>query len=111
VILPPLAFQFFYLKMAVLRQNSIRPVFSIIYSTRSPLVAMMQPSDFSDLNHRSALQLSFAKTGSSLVSTTWEMGCNVVELGYMRPRRGILESDDILAKDNRRFRQDSKSSG
>src|SRR5215510_5556385 len=27
------------------------------------------------------------------------MGCYVVELGYMRPRRGILESDDILAKD------------
>lgn len=28
------------------------------------------------------------------------MGCKVVELGYMRPRRGILESDDILAKDS-----------
>jgi len=27
------------------------------------------------------------------------MGCNVAELGYMRPRRGIWESDDILAKD------------
>jgi hypothetical protein len=27
------------------------------------------------------------------------MGCNVVELGYLRPRRGILESDGILAKD------------
>jgi hypothetical protein len=27
------------------------------------------------------------------------MGCNVVELSYTRPRRGILESDDILAKD------------
>ena len=27
------------------------------------------------------------------------MGCNVVELGYIRPRRDILESDDILAKD------------
>jgi hypothetical protein len=66
--------------MAVLRQNSIRPVFSIIYPGRSPLVAMMQPSDFSDLNHRSALRLSFAKTRSPLVSTTWEMGCNVVEL-------------------------------
>src|SRR6266545_188064 len=43
--------------------------------------------------------LSFAKTRSPLVSTTWEMGCNVAELGYMRPRRGILESDDTLAKD------------
>ena len=28
------------------------------------------------------------------------MGCNAVELSYTRPRRGILESDDILAKDN-----------
>jgi hypothetical protein len=27
------------------------------------------------------------------------MGCNVVEPGYIRPKRGILESDDILAKD------------
>jgi hypothetical protein len=27
------------------------------------------------------------------------MGCNVVGLGYMRPRQGILESDDTLAKD------------
>ena len=44
-------------------------------------------------------RLSFAKTRSPLVSTTWEMGCNVVEPGYKRPRRGILESDDILAKD------------
>ena len=43
--------------------------------------------------------LSFAKTRPPLVLTTWEMGCNVVELGYMRPRRGLLESDDILAKD------------
>src|SRR5262249_56641859 len=43
-------------------------------------------------------RLSFAKTRSPLVSTAWEMGCNVVELGYMRPRRGILESGDILAK-------------
>jgi hypothetical protein len=34
-----------------------------------------------------------------LVSTTREMGCNVVEPGYIRPKRGILESDDILAKD------------
>src|SRR6266508_6353279 len=33
------------------------------------------------------------------------MGCNVVELGYMRPRRGILESDDILAKDRHRRAQ------
>jgi hypothetical protein len=44
------------------------------------------------------MNLSFAKTRSPFVSTTWEMGCNVVELGYIRPRRGILESDDILAK-------------
>ena len=27
------------------------------------------------------------------------MECNVVEPGYMRPGRGILESDDIMAKD------------
>src|SRR5215467_4484687 len=43
--------------------------------------------------------VSLAKTRSPLVSTTWEMVCNVVALGYMRPRRGILRSDDILAKD------------
>jgi hypothetical protein len=43
-------------------------------------------------------RLSIAKTRSPLLSTTWEMGCNVVEQGYMRPRRGILESDDILSK-------------
>jgi len=46
------------------------------------------------------IALSFAKTRSPLVSTTRERGCNVVELDYMRPRRVILESDDILAKDN-----------
>jgi hypothetical protein len=34
--------------------------------------------------------LSFANTRSSLVSTTWERGCNVVELSYMRPGRGIF---------------------
>src|SRR5262245_25145584 len=27
------------------------------------------------------------------------MGCNLVELGYMRPSRGVLKSDDIFAKD------------
>jgi hypothetical protein len=27
------------------------------------------------------------------------MECNVVELGYMKPRRGILEQDEVLAKD------------
>ena len=27
------------------------------------------------------------------------MGCNVVELSYIRPKRGIFESDGILAKD------------
>ena len=43
--------------------------------------------------------LSFAKTRSPVVSTTWKMRCNVAELGYMRPRRGILESDEILARD------------
>ena len=43
--------------------------------------------------------MSFAKTRSPVVSTTWEMGGNVAELGYMRPRRGILKSDDILPKD------------
>jgi hypothetical protein len=42
---------------------------------------------------------SFAKTRSPLVLIIWEMGCNVVELDYMRSRRGILESDDILAKE------------
>jgi hypothetical protein len=40
----------------VLRQNSIRPVFSITSSGRPPLVAMLQSSDFGDLNHRSALR-------------------------------------------------------
>src|SRR5215510_12465615 len=40
----------------VLRQNPIRPVFSITSSGRPPLVAMMQPSDFGDLNHLSALR-------------------------------------------------------
>ena len=34
------------------------------------------------------------------------MGCNVVELGYMIPRRDILELDDILAKDRLRQRRD-----
>jgi hypothetical protein len=43
-------------------------------------------------------QLSLAKTRLPLVSTAWEMGCNVAEPGYRRPRRGILELDDILAK-------------
>src|SRR5262245_54305080 len=43
---------------------------------------------------------SFAKTRSPLVSPTCEMGCNVVEPSYMRPRRGIMESDDFLAKDS-----------
>jgi hypothetical protein len=28
------------------------------------------------------------------------MVSNVVEPGYMRPRRGVLESDEILAKDS-----------
>jgi hypothetical protein len=27
------------------------------------------------------------------------MECNVAELGYMKPRRGILEQDEVLAKD------------
>src|SRR5262245_24234315 len=36
---------------AVLRQNSIRPVFSITSSGRLPLVSMMQSSNFSDLDH------------------------------------------------------------
>jgi hypothetical protein len=27
------------------------------------------------------------------------MECNVVELGYMKPRRDILEQDEVLAKD------------
>jgi site-specific recombinase XerD len=40
----------------VLRQNIIRPVFSTISSGRPPLVAMMQSSDFGDLNHRSTLR-------------------------------------------------------
>jgi hypothetical protein len=44
--------------------------------------------------------LSFAKIRSPLLSPTLEMGCNVVELGYMRPRRGILKSDNILEKDS-----------
>jgi len=43
--------------------------------------------------------LSFAKTRTLLVSTTWKIGCNIVELGYMRSRRGILKSIDILVKD------------
>ncbi len=43
--------------------------------------------------------LSFAKTRSPLDSTAWKIGCNVVELGYMRTQRGILESEDILTKD------------
>ena len=30
------------------------------------------------------------------------MECNVVVPDYMRPGRGILESDEILAKDNQR---------
>jgi hypothetical protein len=36
-------------------------------------------------------EVSFARTRSHLVSTTLEMGCNVVEPSYLRPRRGILE--------------------
>jgi hypothetical protein len=44
--------------------------------------------------------VSFAETRSPLVSITWERGCVVVEPGHRRPRRGILESDDILAKDS-----------
>jgi len=28
------------------------------------------------------------------------MGCNVVELGYMRSRWDALESDDVLVKDS-----------
>jgi DNA-binding LacI/PurR family transcriptional regulator len=43
--------------------------------------------------------LSSAKTLSPLISTTLENASNVVELGYKRPKRGILESNDILAKD------------
>jgi len=30
------------------------------------------------------------------------MGCGVLELGYVRPVRDILELDDILAKEMRR---------
>jgi len=37
-----------------------------------------------------------------MVSMTWEMGCNVVEPGYVRPRQGVLETDDILAEDRRK---------
>jgi hypothetical protein len=47
--------------------------------------------------------LSLAKTSSPLVSATWEMGCNVVELGYKRSRRRIMELDDILARDRLRW--------
>jgi hypothetical protein len=43
----------------VLRQTSIRPVFSIASSVCLPLVAMMQSSDFGDSNHRSALRRLF----------------------------------------------------
>src|SRR5215471_12023271 len=32
------------------------------------------------------------------------MGCNVGEPGYMKPRRGILEQDEVLAKDMRSHR-------
>jgi hypothetical protein len=52
---------------------------------------------------RRSLLLSLAKTRSPLVSTTWEMGCNVVELGYKRSRRRIMELDDVLAKDKLRW--------
>ena len=47
----------------------------------------------------SLFYLSFAKTHSPSVSITCETGCNVVERRYMRPRRGNLEQDEILAKD------------
>ena len=47
--------------------------------------------------------LSLAKTRSPLVSTTWEMGCNVVEPGYKRSRRRIMELDDVLARDRLRW--------
>jgi hypothetical protein len=40
--------------------------------------------------------LSFAKTRSPLVSTTWGKGCNVVELGCMR--RLCIRNDDGLLK-------------
>ena len=43
-------------KLHFFRQNPIRPIFSITSSGRPPLVAMMQPSDFGDLNHRFALR-------------------------------------------------------
>jgi hypothetical protein len=46
----------------------------------------------------------FAKTSSPFVSIIWEKGCNVAELGYIRPGRGILESNDTLAKDRGRQR-------
>src|SRR5262245_26644497 len=71
--------------------------------TLPAVVSIRKFGRFSVLHKRSngRFRLSFAKTRSPLVSTTWEMECNVVEPGYMRPMRGILESDDFLAKDRR----------
>jgi hypothetical protein len=40
----------------VLRQNSIRPVFSITSSGRSPFVPVVQSTDFSDLDHCSQIR-------------------------------------------------------
>src|SRR5262245_17621319 len=54
--------------------------------------------------------LSLAKTRSPLVSTTWKMGCNVVEIGYKISRRRILELDDILARDRLRWPHTKSSS-
>jgi hypothetical protein len=39
---------------------------------------------------------SFAKTRSTLVSTIREMVCNIVEPGYMRPRRGIMSLSIVI---------------
>jgi hypothetical protein len=49
-------------------------------------------------------RLSFAKTRSSLVSTTWEMRCNAVEPGYMRPRRAALYPLDMDIELPEKFR-------
>jgi len=40
-------------------------------------------------------RLSFAKTRSLLVSTAWEMGCNVVGPGYMRPRPCLEDGGEV----------------
>jgi hypothetical protein len=46
-----------------------------------------------------ALMPVLRQNSFTLVSTTWGMGCDVAELGFMRSKRCILESDNILAKD------------